>query len=124
MQPSCTEEGDDSTGSVSPREFIRVWQDAGSLAEVAQRVRSKKNACRVRAYRYRRLGIPLKEFPPVVQVELTDWDELAEYAASLLPDDEARRAAGWTDSDEPPESETGDDSESSSPDSPTLPAVA
>jgi hypothetical protein len=73
--------------AIPPRELIRVWQGATSLAEVAQRVRRSKNACRVRAYRYRRLGVPLKEFPPVV-VEPSDWDELAAYAASLLPADD------------------------------------
>jgi hypothetical protein len=71
--------------TVSPREFIRVWQTSASVAEVASKVRRKKNACRVRAFRYRQLGVPLKEFPPV-EVELPDWDELAEYAASLLPE--------------------------------------
>ena len=72
---------------VSAREFIRVWQTSSSVAEVAQKVRRKKNTCRVRAFRYRRQGVPLKEFPPV-EVELPDWDELAEYAESLLPEDE------------------------------------
>jgi hypothetical protein len=74
---------------VSPREFIRVWQTSASVAEVASKVRRKKNACRVRAYRYRQLGVPLKEFPPV-EVELPDWDELAEYAASLLPEEDGQ----------------------------------
>jgi hypothetical protein len=71
---------------IPPREFIRVWQTSASVAEVAAKVRSKKNACRVRAYRYRQRGVPLKEFPPV-EIEATDWDELAEYAASLVPDE-------------------------------------
>jgi hypothetical protein len=83
--------------TVSPREFIRVWQTSASVAEVASKVRRKKNACRVRAYRYRQMGVPLKVFPPV-EVELPDWDELADYAASLLPDGEARKAAGQGDS--------------------------
>jgi hypothetical protein len=69
---------------VTPRQFIQAWQESESVSEVAAKVRSKKNACRVRAYRYRRMGVPLKEFPPV-EVELIHWDELAEYAASLLP---------------------------------------
>ena len=55
----------------SPRDFIRVWQESSSLAEVAAKVRRKKNACRVRAFRYRELGVPLKEFPPV-EIELPD----------------------------------------------------
>ena len=68
---------------VSPREFIRIWQAAESVAEVAMQVRRSKNACRVRAFRYRELGVPLKEFPPVI-IEPPDWDELAEYAKSLV----------------------------------------
>ncbi|MFO0803617.1 MAG: hypothetical protein U0791_10935 [Gemmataceae bacterium] len=46
------------------------------------KTRRKKSAVRVRAYRYRELGVPLKEFPAVV-VELPDWDELAAYAESF-----------------------------------------
>jgi hypothetical protein len=30
--------------TVSPREFIRVWQTSASVAEVAAKVRRKKNA--------------------------------------------------------------------------------
>lgn len=70
---------------VPPREFIRIWQSAESVAEVAMKVRRSKNACRVRAFRYRDLGVPLKEFPPVI-IEPPDWDELAEYAKSLIED--------------------------------------
>jgi hypothetical protein len=83
---------DEKAAQVTPREFIRVWQTSASVAEVAAKVRRKKNACRVRAFRYRKLGVPLKEFPPV-EVELPDWDELAEYAASLLPEDSEGDAA-------------------------------
>ena len=68
---------------VGPREFVAAWQGSNSVAEVARKVRAKKNAVRVRAYRYRQLGIPLKEFPPV-EYEPTDWDELARYAAELI----------------------------------------
>jgi hypothetical protein len=70
----------------TPRHFIKVWQESSSVAEVAQKVRSNKNACRVRAYRYRQLGVPLKEIPTSPPCEPLDWDELAEYAASLLPE--------------------------------------
>jgi hypothetical protein len=49
------------------------------------KTRTKKNAVRVRVYRYRKLGIPLKDFP-YVEAEMPDWDELAEYAESLLPE--------------------------------------
>jgi hypothetical protein len=72
------------TITVPPREFITAWQGSESVAEVAQKVRSNKNACRVRGFRYRELGIPLKEIPTSPPVEPPDWDELSEYAASLL----------------------------------------
>ena len=81
------------TITVSPREFIKAWQESSSIAEVASKVRSKKNACRVRGHRYRQRGIPLKEFPPV-EFEPTDWDELAEYAAELLADQVESTPAG------------------------------
>jgi hypothetical protein len=68
---------------VSPRQFVTIWQESSSLAEVAAKVRRKKNACRVRAFRYRKLGVPLKVFPPVEFPE-TDWEELARYAAELV----------------------------------------
>ncbi len=57
-----------------------------AVAEVSKKTGIRKKAVRVRAYRYRKLGIPLKYFPPV---ELPDWDELAEYAASLAPPEQA-----------------------------------
>jgi hypothetical protein len=50
---------------ITAREFIRLWQTSNSVAEVAMKTRTKKNAVPVRAYRYRKLGIPLKEFPYV-----------------------------------------------------------
>jgi hypothetical protein len=75
----------------TPEEFIAAWQSSNSVAEVARKIGSRKQAVRTRAYRYRQLGISLKEFPPV---ELPDWDELAEYAASLLPKDADSLSAG------------------------------
>ena len=78
-----TSSGRTTAVTVGPREFIRAWQESGSVAEVAQKVRARKNTVRVRAFRYRGLGIPLKVFPPV-EVEPIDWDELARYAAELV----------------------------------------
>ena len=66
---------------VTPREFISAWQTSNSGAEVARKIGSRRSAVRLRASRYRRLGVPLKQFPPV---ELPDWDELAEFAESLV----------------------------------------
>lgn len=56
-----------------------------AVAEVAKKIGSRKKTVRVRAHGYRMQGIPLKRFEPV---ELPDWDELAEYAASLAPQEQ------------------------------------
>jgi hypothetical protein len=69
--------------SVLAREFIEAWQHSASLGEVAKRVGATKNACRVRAFRYRKRGIPLKEFPPS-ETSSAAWQKLAEYATELL----------------------------------------
>jgi hypothetical protein len=71
----------------TPEWFIEAWQTSNSLAEVAQRIGAKKNTCRVRAWRYKKLGIPLKEFPapPVEEPDPHYWDKLADYARSFLP---------------------------------------
>jgi hypothetical protein len=98
---------------VLPRRFIEVWQKAEYVSDVAQKLRLSKGACRMRAWRYKNHhGIPLRDLPTTRPAPLIDWDEMAEFAASLLPDDEARRLAGWNDSDdedvtETPEPETG-----------------
>jgi hypothetical protein len=73
----------DLVPTTSAREFVRIWQTASSVAEVAKRVGRSKNACRVRAFRYREYyDVPLKFYPAVV-VEEIDWGELAEYAESF-----------------------------------------
>jgi hypothetical protein len=72
---------EDSTG-VSAREFVRIWQSSNSLTEVAKQLKRTKNAVRVRAFRYREMGVPLKVFP-VVEVDVIDWNELAQFAESF-----------------------------------------
>jgi hypothetical protein len=69
--------------AVTPHQFVKIWQEASSLGDVAAKIRRNKNACRVRAFRYRKEGVPLKEFP-VEEIAVTDWDELARYAAEVL----------------------------------------
>jgi hypothetical protein len=69
----------------TPREFIKAWQESSSLAEVASKTSTNKNACRVRAWRYQNLyGVPLKVFAPVEPPPPTDWGELAEYAVQFV----------------------------------------
>src|SRR5438552_10277509 len=85
---------------VPPRRFIEVWQKAEYVSDVAQKLRLSKGACRMRAWRYRNHhGIPLRELPISRPGEPIDWAEMAELAASLLPDDGARRLAGSRDED-------------------------
>lgn len=69
----------------TPREFVKAWQESSYLREVARKVGSTKGACSRRATRYREMGVPLKYMEPIVPVEPTDWDELAEYARELTP---------------------------------------
>jgi hypothetical protein len=64
--------------TVTAREFVRIWQTSYGLLEVSRKTRSTKNACRIRARRYRLLGVPLKE-----QSDIPDWDELKQYAESF-----------------------------------------
>lgn len=94
---------------VLPRRFIEVWQQAEYVSDVAQKLRLSKGACRMRAWRYKNHhGVPLRDLPTTRPGEPIDWDEMAELAASLLPDDEARRSAGWCDGDDEDASEAPD----------------
>jgi hypothetical protein len=69
--------------AVTPKQFVKAWQESESVAEVAKKVGRSKNACRVRAFRYREFyGVPLK-FYPAVEIEEVDWVEVAEFAESL-----------------------------------------
>jgi hypothetical protein len=70
----------------SPAEFVKAWQESFSAREVAKKVGSTKGACFRRAYRYREKGVPLK-FMMDVPCEPIDWDELAEYARELAPEE-------------------------------------
>src|SRR5438067_13691033 len=71
----------DST--ITPRQFIEAWQGSSAVAEVAQKLRMKKNQVRVRACRYRQRGVPLKEYVPA-ELPVVDWPGLAQYATQLL----------------------------------------
>lgn len=68
---------------VSAKAFVETWQSSGSLSEVAQKLKMKRSAARLRAFRYRRRGVPLKDFPPV-SLPLINWEDLSRYAAKLV----------------------------------------
>lgn len=67
---------------VAPRDFVFAWQSSSSVAEVSKKTRSTKNAVRVRAHRYREMGVPLKQYL-ALEFEPIDWDSLAAYAESI-----------------------------------------
>lgn len=48
--------------SCTPETFVRVWQTAASIADVAAELGMREDAARSRACDYRRRGIPLKKF--------------------------------------------------------------
>jgi hypothetical protein len=62
---------DELVPTVSAREIVRIWQTSATVAAVAKKVGRSKNACRVRAYRYREFGdVPMKYFPAIELVPL------------------------------------------------------
>jgi hypothetical protein len=78
---------------VTAREFIRIWQTSNSVAEVAKKTGCTKKTVRVRAWRFRTLfDIPLKVFP-MTAFDYPDWDELAEFAESLVREPTGEAAA-------------------------------
>ena len=77
--------------TITAREFVRVWQTSNSVAEVAKQVQRTKNAVRVRAFRYREMGVPLKQFP-ALEIEPINWDELAEFASTCHLSETAQRS--------------------------------
>ena len=74
----------------TPQEFIRVWQTSTTLREACTKLRMKRAVAKVRAYRYRQRGVPLKQhdLDPLVEC-WPDWEELAWFAAELVAPSEA-----------------------------------
>ena len=70
--------------SVTPEEFVRAWQTAKSLAEVAERTGLKLETARARGRRFRKRGIPLKSFAGQGR-PATDWESLKRLAEELGP---------------------------------------
>src|SRR5205809_1103455 len=87
-------------------QFIEVWQTSSTRREVATRLGMTKDAVRVRAWRYRELGVPLKDLPPDGIFGWSwKWDVLAEDARRILKEHEASKA----DDDESEEDESDED---------------
>jgi hypothetical protein len=64
---------------VSAKAFVETLQSSGSLSEVAQKLKMKRSAARLRAFRYRGHGVPLKGFPPA-PLPVVDWQRFTVYA--------------------------------------------
>lgn len=64
----------------SAEEFVRIWQEASSVEEVANRLGIEEGSARARATLYRRRGIPLKKYLYSVDVE-----KLIALALELAP---------------------------------------
>ncbi len=74
----------------TPSEFIEAWQVSTTLRETCSRLGMKRSSAKIRALRYRRKGIPLKQHELDPEVECSpDWEELADYARELLGPDAA-----------------------------------
>jgi hypothetical protein len=65
---------------IEPEQFITIWQQSASLAEVAQKTGMPKNSCYSRAAYYTRKGVPMKKFS---KPKSDLWDDLAELAETL-----------------------------------------
>ena len=65
--------------SVTPEEFIQVWQTSASGKEVAQKTNSTIDAVCSRAGYYRRQGVNLKKMKRGAAMT-QNWDELAKLA--------------------------------------------
>lgn len=71
--------------SLTPEEFIALWQKSWSAAEVAKSAGCKPETCRVRASNYRKRGIHLKYMPGGPGLKIKNVPELAALAKKLAP---------------------------------------
>jgi hypothetical protein len=60
--------------SVTPSQFVKIWNQAASMGEVEQLSGMKKSAAQSRAAAYRRKGVPLRKFHNSPRI---DWAALA-----------------------------------------------
>jgi hypothetical protein len=65
---------------ISAEEFVRVWQTAESIAAVSESAGVSAKSCYARAWHFRKLGVPLKKFRPVIRnsIDITKLKALAE----------------------------------------------
>jgi len=69
--------------TATPFEFVQAWQTSSSVAEVASKLGMNTGQVRTRACRYRKRGVPLKEYVSG-ELPVADWDDVSKFAADLL----------------------------------------
>tara|TARA_Y100001937_G_scaffold128186_1_gene202898 strand:- start:1200 stop:1514 length:315 start_codon:yes stop_codon:yes gene_type:complete len=85
---------------VPAKDFIRIYQASESVAEVAKATGLTVHTVSQRASTYRKKGVPLKAMPNNGVTTRNDWDELAELARSLMPEDATLVASAATEEEE------------------------
>lgn len=68
--------------AVSAEEFVRAWQAAEDLEQVARKTGLRVETVRARGYRFRKHGVPLKAFAGKGR-PATDWKALKKLATEL-----------------------------------------
>lgn len=69
---------------LTAEEFVRIWQAADSVDQVAEQTGLYHAACATRARSYRERGVPLRELPKRRTLR-NDWDALRALAVELDP---------------------------------------
>ena len=73
--------------SLTAEEFVRIWQAADSIEQVAEQTGMHHSVCATRARSYRERGVLLQELPRRRQLR-NDWDALRDLAVQLRPGSE------------------------------------
>ena len=68
----------EKTHSITPEQFVKVFQGAKTLADACQKLGMKQSAVTSRAVMYRKHGVELKKFGRAKRI---NWDNLKEVAS-------------------------------------------
>ena len=71
---------------ISAKEFIRIWQTSKTLDDVCDHFGLSKSSASTRATNFRTKGVMLKSFNS--SRKGTDWKAMADYANSLVENDD------------------------------------
>jgi transposase len=69
---------------VGAEEFVKIWQAAESIREVAQKTGLLEQSARSRACRYRKNGVPLKKFLRGRRNNALDWERIKKVAEGAI----------------------------------------